>query len=93
MRLGAGASFVGLIAVGVATYAAYQSQPVAECREIVAHMEEAHSASIPFPVTWSLPDKVACVFAPESQRETWLSSIEVYQVNAAQLQELSQPKP
>lgn len=83
---------VALIALGIAAYAAYQSHPVAECREIATDLDEAQSAIIPFPVTWGIMDKIACVFAPESQRDDWLSNIEAYQFNAAQLK-ASMTKP
>lgn len=91
MRLGAAAASVCLIAMGIAAYAAYQSPPIAECREIIADMKNAQSASIPFPVTWGISDKVGCVFASESQRDAWLTAIENYQFSAAQLQDSSQP--
>jgi len=81
-----------VIAVLVAVYAISHSKPVTECSEIITAMEAAQRDAIPFPVTWSMSDKVACVFSSVSQRDEWIASIEIYRFNVAKLEEMSRQK-
>ncbi len=79
-----------LIVLGILAYVGYQFSPVPQCLHIAKILDDVGDNTA-FAMNWGFSDKVACVFASEGQRQTWLTSAEVFRFNAFQLNQTMRP--